>query len=159
MAETNGDGAASGKKKKLYLVFVRFLELITALTCVLVVVANILLLIGYGGQPASVDIVFAGILRVYNMFFSILCIAAIFDAKLFVKYMLMLDTWIGLGFMLIFNAVLLLSVPGGDFDMTNYTNIIRVVAGWVTLGLGVVFGVLGLFAGKNKKLVMQMEMS
>ena len=156
MASTKGAAEAVEKRSSCYLVFVRILEVVAALALLLMFVANILLLIQYGQLTASVDVVFQCILRVYNMIFCLLIIAALFDSKLFVKFMYFLDTWMGVGAFMIFNGVLTLSSCGGtDFDIANYTNAIRVCAGWIVLALGVVFFVLGIFAGKNKKFALQ----
>eukprot|EP00160_Parvularia_atlantis_P015692 Unigene4620_Nuclearia_a/m.14103 Unigene4620_Nuclearia_a/g.14103 ORF Unigene4620_Nuclearia_a/g.14103 Unigene4620_Nuclearia_a/m.14103 type:complete len:158 (+) Unigene4620_Nuclearia_a:106-579(+) len=132
---------------QVFRVIVKFILLPLALiACLLLVVANILVLIRISPGANTVDQVMQIILRIYNIGFALVLAVAVFENQFVVRNIQFLGDWIGFGFSLIFLGVLTLaSVGATTLDTSDYTAIIRLIAGWMAVGMGVIFFLLGCF--------------
>jgi len=125
----------------------------TILSLLFLIVVNVLMMLGI--SVSNVASFMYALIRVYNMLFCLLSIAIQFEVKTIVKHVDFFDSWPGRGMLYIFLGVLTLG--GGASFTESFVPLVQLIAGWLLIGFGALYFLMGIFGLKSKKEGIQKE--
>lgn len=99
----------------------------------------------YQRHPPTMNV----LVRVFTIIFCIFVMLAEIFEGFFTKTLTFLLSWVGKGIVEMFLGVLTFSYTG-TYNDPNWPTVVM-IASWVLIGTGLIYFVLGIFGGKEKK--------